>query len=168
MANTINRYFECVSRDLREDRLDALADGGGAEIDRKCPVIVDFKPRRLLRAGGAALDETGNAETVIATVGQSAAELRLVIPADFLKALLERNPIVAAVVLVLGVSRLHMRNRIGLLGLRYEIAPAEFHAVDAEIGRNHVDQALQKKVRLEAARPAIGADRCLVGHPKMG
>src|SRR3954454_13011509 len=90
VADAIDRHFERVSRDLREDRLDALAHGGGAEIDRKCPVIVDFEPRRLLRAGGAALDETGNAETVIAAVGQLAAELRLVIPADFLKALLER------------------------------------------------------------------------------
>jgi hypothetical protein len=102
-------------------------------IDRKCPVIIDLRARRFLRAGGAALDETGNAETVIAAINQSAAELCLLVPADFFEALLEGSSVFAAVVLVLGVGRLHMRNRVGLLGLRDEIAPAKFQAVDAEI-----------------------------------
>src|SRR6267142_4503238 len=168
VPDAIDRYFERVSRDLREDRLDTLAHGGGAEIDRKCPVIVDLEPRRLLRAGGAAFDKTRNAEAVIAAVDQSAAELRLLVPPDLAEALLEGSSVFAAVVAVLGVSRLHMRNRIRLLGLRDEIAPAEFQAINAEISRSHVDQPLQEEIRLEAAWPTIGADRCLVGHPKLG
>src|SRR5215475_2959436 len=98
VADALNRHFERIGGDLRKDRLDALTHGGRAEIDRKCPIIVDFEPCRLLWAGGAALDEAGNAETMIAAVDQAAAELCLLVPADFLEASIERGPVFATVV----------------------------------------------------------------------
>src|SRR5262245_38368592 len=103
VADAIDRHFERVGGDPRKDRFDALTNRRRAEIDRECPVIVDFEPRRLFRTGGAALDETGNAETMIAAINQSPAQLRLLVPADFLEALIERSLIFAAVVLILGV-----------------------------------------------------------------
>ena len=46
---------------------------------------------RLLRAGGAALDEAADREAVIAAVDQPALQLRLVGPAEFVKAAVERR-----------------------------------------------------------------------------
>src|SRR5215813_9452531 len=110
MADPIDRHFERISRDLREDRFDALPHRGRAEIDRKRPVVINFEPRCFLWAGGAALDETRNAKAMISAVDQSTALLRLLVPADFLEALIECSPVFAAVVLILGIGRLHMRD----------------------------------------------------------
>ena len=60
-----------------------------------------------------------------------------------------------------------MRDRVGLLGAGDQVAPAQIDAVDAEIGRHQVEHSLQEEIRLEAPRPAIGADRRLVGHPEV-
>ena len=59
-----------------------------------------------------------------------------------------------------------MGDRIGLLAALDQVLAAELDAVDAEIGGDHVDHPLQEEIGLEAARPAIGADRRLVGHPE--
>src|SRR5437764_871660 len=98
VADALHRHFECIGGDLREDGLDALTDRSRAQKNRIRAVIVDFEPRRLLRAGRAALDETGNAEPMIFAVDQSAAKLCPLIPADFRKTLVERGPVVAAVI----------------------------------------------------------------------
>src|SRR5262249_28485114 len=149
------------------DGLHALADGSRAKISRIGAITVDFEPRRLLRTGRPAFDEARHAKSMIFAVDQAAGELHLLVPTDFPKALLERGTVVAAVILILGMGRLNMRDRIGLLGLRYQIAPAQFDTVDAEVSRHNVDQPFQEEVRLESARPAISADRRLVRHPEM-
>ena len=81
-----------------------------------------------------------------------------------LQAAVERLPVVAGVGLAALVERLHVRKLPRHLVLGDEIAPAEFDAVDAEIVRRHVEQPLAEEIRLEAARPAIGAGRRLVGE----
>ena len=102
-------------------------------------------------------------EAVIAAVDQPALELFLLGPADFGKTALERDLIIAAVELVLALERRDGRDRVGHFGFADEVAPAEFDLIDAEIARRHVEQALAKKIGLETARPAISADRRLVG-----
>ena len=56
------------------------------------------------------------------------------------------------------------RDLVRHVGFADEIAAAELDLVDAEIARRHVEQALAEKIGLETARPAIGADRRLVGE----
>ena len=56
-----------------------------------------------------------------------------------------------------------MASAYGISRFRDQIAAAELDAVDAEIARRHVEQALAKEIGLEPPRPAIGADRRLVG-----
>ncbi len=56
------------------------------------------------------------------------------------------------------------RDLVRHVGFADEIAAAELDLVDAEIARRHVEQALAEEIGLEAARPAIGADRRLVGE----
>ena len=48
--------------------------------------------------------------------------------------------------------------------MRDEVAAAELDAIDAEVLRHHVEQSLAEEIGLEAARPAVGADRRLVGE----
>ncbi len=90
-------------------------------------------------------------------------------PADLFEAALEGDAIIAAVGLGREVELDDARERIGHLRFRDQVAAAEFDGVDAEVVRRHVEQPLAKEVRFEPARPAIGADRGLVGdeerHP---
>ena len=166
VADALHRDFQRIRRDLGEDGLDPLADRGGADEHRHRAVRVDFEPRGLLRAGGAALDEAADREPVIAAVDQPALQLRLLGPADFCEAAVESDAIVAAVEFVPELEGRDGRDRIRHLGRRNEVAAAEIDAVEAEIGRRHVDEPLAEEIGLEASRPPIGADRGLVGHPQ--
>src|SRR5262245_39794448 len=111
----------------------------------------------LARTGGAALDVAGERNAVIAAVDQLALQLRLLRPVEFLEAAVERDLIVAAVAGGLDRRRDHARKRIRHIGFADEIAPADLDAVEPEILRHHVDQALAEEIGLEATRPAIGA-----------
>ena len=165
-GDAVHRHFERIRRDLREHGLDALADRRGAHEHRDRAVAIDLEPRRLLGAGGAAFDEAADGETVMAAVDEPALQLGFRRPAEFGEATVERNLIVAAVDLVFRLERRDGRKRIRHRRRRNEVATAEFDTVDAEIGGHHVEQSLAEEVGLEAARPAIGADRGLVGHPQ--
>ena len=104
------------------------------------------------------------AGAVIAASDQSALQLRFLRPVEFLQAAGERRGIVAAVVFGLGFVGRNLGDVIGHLGLRNEIAPPELDAVDTKIVRDKIEQPLAEKIRLEAARTAIGARRRLVGE----
>ena len=132
------------------------------------PSGIDLEPRRLLGAGRAAFDEAADGEAVMAPVDEPALELRFLRPAEFCEAAVERDPVVAAVDLVLGLERRDGRERIGHGRRRNEVAAPELDAIDAEIGGDHVQQTLAEEIGLEAAGTAIGADRRLVGHPQRG
>src|SRR5262249_10823994 len=141
-----------------------LPDRRRADEYRHGAVGFKHKLRGLLRASGAALDEAADGEAVVAAVNELALQLRLLGPADFLEATIERRVIVAAVELVMMLVGRDRRELVGHLHLGHEIAPAELDAVDTEVLGHHVEQALAEKIGLEAAGPAIGADRRLVGH----
>ena len=72
--------------------------------------------------------------------------------------------IVAAVELVRAFERRYGGDPVGHLLARDQVVAAEFDAIDAEILRHHVEEPLAEEVGLEAAGPAIGADRRLVGE----
>ncbi len=101
---------------------------------------------------------------MVAALDQLAGELRFTGPADLLQAALERGVIVAAVELVLALERRDGGDRVRHLGVRHQIAAAELDAVDAQVLRHDVEQPFAEEIGLEAARPAIGADRRLVGE----
>ena len=101
---------------------------------------------------------------MIAPVDQLARELRLFRPIDLVEAAIEGGLVIAAVELVLALEGRDGGDLVRHLLFRYEIAAAERHAVEAEVLRHHVEQALAEKIGLEAARPAISADRRLVGQ----
>ena len=165
-ADALHRDFQRVGGDLGEHGLHPLADRGRADEHRDRAAGLDLKPRGLLRAGGAALDEATHSQAVIAPVDQPALQLRLVGPAKLGKAAVEHHGIIAAVELVLRLERRNRRHPIGHLGGRNEIAAAELDPVEAKILRYHVEQALAEEIGLEAPRPAVGADGRFVGHPQ--
>ena len=132
-------------------------------IDRDAPVGCERQPRVLARPGRAALDVAADRAAVIAPVDQPALLRRLAGPVELREAAIERCRIVAAVGLGLDVERHHGREPVGHRAFRDQVAPAQLDAVDAEIVRHHVDQPLAEEIGLVAARPAIGADRRLVG-----
>src|SRR6266849_4232006 len=99
-ADAIHRDFQRIRRDLGEHGFDALADRRRTDENRNRSIRVDFKPRRLLGAGGATFDETTDREAVIAPVDQLPLELCLAGPTKFLKAAVEGKAIIAAVDLV--------------------------------------------------------------------
>ena len=164
LIDAIHRHVHGVGGDLRERRLQPLADAGRAHINGQRAVGFQHQTRTLFRARGAAFDEAAHREAVIAAVDQLAFELFLLGPAEFGEAALERDLIIAAVELVLARKRRDARDRVRHLRFADEIAPAELDLVDAKIARRHVEQALAEKIGLEPAWPAIGADRRLVGQ----
>ncbi len=101
---------------------------------------------------------------MIAAVDQLARELRLRRPIELLKAAIERHAVVAAVAFGLDVEHQHRRERVRHRRFRHQIAPPEFDAIDAEIGRHHVEQTLAAEVGFETPGPTIGAGRRLVRH----
>ena len=100
---------------------------------------------------------------MVAFVDELSLQRRFGGPIDLMEAALEGDAIVAAVGLGRKIELDHARERIGHLSFRDQIAAAEFDAVDAEIVRRHVEQTFAKEIRFEPSRPAIGADRGLVG-----
>ena len=164
VVDALHRQFERVGGDLREHRLDALPDRRRADEHRDLAVGLDEKPRILPRPGAAAFEIAADGDAVVAAVDQRALQLRPLGPVEFGEAAIERHLIIAAVAFADDVEHMHLRQRIGHVGFGDQIAAAEFDAVDAEIGRHHVEQPLAAEIRLEAARPAIGARRRLVGH----
>src|SRR5260370_31472569 len=95
-------------------------------------------------------------------------ELCLIGPAEFLEAAVEGESIIAAVDLVGGLERRDGRYPVGHVGRRDEIAATQFDTIETQVLRDHVQQALTEKIRFEAARSPIGADRRLVRHPQRG
>ena len=64
-------------------------------------------------------------------------------------------------------SGITVASRQGISASDDQIAPPEFDPVDAKLARRDVEQPLAKEIRLEAARPAIGAGRRLVGQQQI-
>ena len=62
-----------------------------------------------------------------------------------------------------GVVGLPHRVGVGHLLRPDEIAPAQLHAIDADLARGFIHEALDVEDRLGPARPAVGAGGCLVG-----
>src|SRR6185312_5625781 len=144
--------------------LDALPDGGRTEEHRERRIVVEHDLGGLLRAGGAALNEATERDAVIAAVDQLTLQLLLLVPADLGEAAIERRLIVAAVELVLALERRDGRKPVRHLAIDDEITAAELDAIEPQVLRDHVEQPLAEKVRLEPTGAPIGADRRLVGH----
>src|SRR5215831_20610865 len=148
-ADAVHRNFKRIRSDLREHGFDALADRRRADENRDRSVKVYLKPRGFLGTSRSAFNETADREAVIAPVDQLPLELRLVGPTKFLKAAIERKAIIAAVEFVLGLKRRDGRHRLRHCGRRDQIAATEFDAIDVEVLRDHVQQALAEEIRLE-------------------
>src|SRR5262245_27651354 len=78
-----------IGGDLGKDGLEALSQHGGPNGDSDVPVPLKRHSNILAWAGAAALDETGNTDTVIASVDHSALKLGLLVPAKRLQAFVE-------------------------------------------------------------------------------
>ena len=113
-ADALHRQFERIGGDLREHRLDALPDRRRADIDRDRAVGLELEPHVLARAGAAALEVATDADAVIAAVDQPALQRRLLAPAEFGEAAVERHAIIAAVGCGLDLERHHPGQRIGI------------------------------------------------------
>ncbi len=163
-ADALHRHLERVGSDLCEGGLEPLANGGGADVDGVAAVRLQHDARALFRPSRAALDEAAQRNAVIAPVDQLAGQLRFRGPVDLREAAVERDVIVAAVELVLGLERGDGRDLVRHLRVRHEVAAAELDAVEPEILRHHVEEALAEEIGLEPARAPIGADRRLVGE----
>src|SRR5262249_57622151 len=114
------------------------------------------------------LNGASGGEGVIVRGDQLALELSLIGPAEFLKAAVKGEAIIAAVDLVRGLEWRDGRYAVRHVGRRDEIAATELDTIETQVLRDHVQQALPEKIRLEATRSPIGADRCLVRHPQRG
>ena len=162
--DVVHRHFQRIGGDLRTDGFEALADGGGADIDRDLAVGFEHEARALLRAGRAAFEVAADRGAAITAVDQLALDRRLCAPIDLVEAARQRHPVVAAVGFRSDVERRDGGEPVGHLGFGDEIAPAERNAIEAELGGGDVEQPLAKEVSLEAAGAAIGSRRRLVGH----
>src|SRR5882672_4951052 len=125
-ADAIHGDFQRIRRDLGEHGFDALADRRRTDENRYRSVRVDFQPRRLLGSGRAAFDGTTDREAVIAAADQLALELCLIGPAEFLKAAVEGEAIIAAVDLVTGLERRDGCYPVGHVGRRDEIDSGDY------------------------------------------
>src|SRR5260370_36717479 len=150
-ADAVHGGFQRIRGDLGEPGFDALADRRRTDENRYRSVRVDFKPRRLLGAGRAAFDETPDREAVIAAADQLALEFCLIGPAEFLKAAVEGEAIIAAVDLVAGLERRDGRYPVGHVGRLDEIAATESDTIETQVLRDHVQQAFTEKIRCAAA-----------------
>jgi len=163
-VDAIDRDFQSIGSDLCKRGFETLPDRRGADKDRDRAVGFERQSRILLRAGGTALDEAADPQSVIAAVDQLALKVRLFRPAELLQTAVEGQPIVTAVERVLVLVWGDRRDRIGHFRRRQQIAPAEFDTVDAEIAGDNVQKPLAEEIGLEPPRSAIGADRRLVGQ----
>jgi len=135
-ADAVQRDFEHVGGDLREDRFDALADGGGSDIDRYRAIHLDRHFRVFARPRTTPFDEAADTQTMVAAIDQPPLQGEFFGPARFTQALIEGAGIVAA------VARGHAEPVIGLqIGelVRHllhadEIAPANRKRIDPHFG----------------------------------
>ena len=118
----VHRNLEGIRRDLHAHSLQALSKIAGADIDQDRPVRLDFDTRVLLRTRGAALDETADAQAVIAAVDQLSLQAGLLLPFDLRQAPVEGDAVIAAVELLLLLQRRDGRDLIGHLLLGDQIA----------------------------------------------
>src|SRR4026207_559921 len=95
--DVVHRYFEGVGGDLRTDRFETLADGGGADMDRDLAVGVEHEACAFLRPGSAAFKIASDRSAAITAVDQLALDRRLCGPVDLFEAARERRRLVGAV-----------------------------------------------------------------------
>src|SRR5260370_41014618 len=120
--------------------------------------------RPLLGAGRAALEGAAEAGAVVTPADQLALHRRLRAPIDFRKAARERASVIAAIGFGLDRERFDGGEPVRHLGLRQQVAPAEFDPIEAELGRGDVEQPLTKEVGFVAPRSAVGSRWRLVVH----
>ena len=163
----VHRHVERIGGDLRQDGFDPLADRGRADIDRHEPsassTILAFP-----RPGGAALDEAADREALMPAVDHGPCRDAFAGPAELLQAAIEGRVMIAAVEFLrfaggdtvaigygisLAVTRLRRRNSTGSM-------PRSRATISNSRSR--------KKSALKPPRPAIRADRGLVGQQNRG
>src|SRR4051812_390071 len=101
-AYTVERQLQRIRANLREDRLQALADGGGADRNRYYAVPTQFDAGIFFRSGRATFDEAANSDAVIAPARKAAGELRFRPPIELRQANIESRAIIAAVIFRFG------------------------------------------------------------------
>src|SRR5439155_23623568 len=133
--------------DLRHHCFEALPDRSRADINRHGAVRLEVEPRRLLRAGSAALDKAGDGEAVVAPVDLAALQRTLFLPAELGEAAFEGLAIVAAVALGIAgrTHRLQAWQPVRHLAGADQVAPTHLGAVDSQVARRQLDQALAKE-----------------------
>ena len=90
-------------------------------------------------------------------------QFRLLHPAEFRKTAIERLQVIASVELFLLSHWRDDSQSGGQFILGDQVAAAERHGIDTQIGGGDVEQAFAKEVALEAAGSAVGAGGSLVG-----
>ena len=119
------------------------------------------------RAEAALLHEHGDADADQFAGGFALLHVGVeLVPIDLGEQLVEQPDIVAGVVVDFLAERLE-RPRVGHFGVADGVAPADFDAVDAELGGDGVDQPLAHEGGLVAAGRAIGRGRRLVGEAEV-
>src|SRR5262249_39923380 len=141
--------FHCVGGDLRECRLESLADAGRADEDGDAAIDFELQPGVLPRARGAAFDVAADRHSVPTAVDEFSVEHLLLHPAEFREVTVERLAIVAAVALALDLRTKHGCEPIRHLGGADEIASSEFDAIEVQVLCHEVEQALAEEIRLE-------------------
>ncbi len=139
---------------------------GRAAIDRHRAVGLEHEPRALARAGSAAFDVAADARCR-GSARRSSLPCNAAFSVQFesLQAAVERRSDSRRCRFRFSTSSgSHRGQRIRHLGFRDQVAAAELDAIDAKVPRRHVEQPLAEEIGLEAAGPAIGAGRRLVGH----
>ena len=157
-GDRLQRALQRIGRDLREDGLDSLADGGGADMHRHPPVRFEDQAGVLARSGRAPFDERADGDAAMPAVDDAARDARLFPPAERFQTAVERLHVIAAVERVLARERLDAGQFVRHLAGTRQVAAAELGTVDAQIGGGEVEQALAEEISLEPARAAIGAD----------
>jgi hypothetical protein len=159
---------ELIGAHLGQRGGDSLPDRGHARVNDDVAGRVDLHARVLPRAEAGLLQHAAHADADVAALPPrlGLGGTRLVIAGD-LQRLIERRPVVAAVVDVL-LGQRGAADLVGHLGRRDEVAPSQLDGVDAEPGRGHVEQALAHERPLVAPGPPIGSGRGLVGEHAVG
>src|SRR5262249_605989 len=150
---------ELLAQHLRERRGVALAIVERAGEDRHRAVRFEANPAHLLVGRGRHLEIAADADAAqLAALPALAPARRKSLPVPALQPLFHDSGEIAAVI---GRARRRLVRQLARPDL---VATAELDAVDAGLGRRHVDDALHEIIAFGPAGAAIGADEGGVGQ----
>src|SRR5262245_41264383 len=96
-SNAVHRHLQCVGRNLRQHRDDALAHVGRTYVDRDGSILLDLDAGAFFGTRRAALDEATQRDAVVLALDEPPLQRLLSIPSEFGEATVQSDLIVAAV-----------------------------------------------------------------------